>query len=675
MGETFFARKRRSCGMKMGFVRSLCVLFVVLLAGCANQGHSDYGRSYDQNYDQNYGSSDGYFSPAQLDQMLAPIALYPDSLLSQILMAATYPGEVYEAANWTYAHPNLEGASAVSAVEDERWDDSVKSLVAFPDVLARMHEDPQWTEDLGNAFLVQQGDVADAIQRLRDRAYSGGQLESNSYTRVYRSQQRIYIEPVSPTVVYLPYYDPFVVYGRWWWPDYPPHRWSVYVSSYGVNHFYWGHGIRVAPLFFYSTFHWPERRVVIVNRQHYLHHYSRPGHYQRYDGARHWYHKPEHRRGYDYPSRYSSAGYGDRNAHDSRQRGENYRRGEQGYPSNRGQSPSNHYNNGRQPPSTGPNQRGYDHNSESPYPGNSRWPDRESRGVENRNGHQGERREDRPGDWRQNRNDNQGGESYRQQQPGNNYPQGQGQGRLPRGSQPGIPGSQPGGQPENNAPGVSAPDNGSERSQRGANRSFQSQSAETGGNAGSGPQSRGQPITQPGADNRQRWGEPQKRTPRESERPSWQDRRIQQPQQNEQQQTQQQQQQIRQREYRQPGGDERGAPQRWNRQPQQVQQQEQIRQRESRQPQGEQRPGRGDYGARMASPPPAAGVNESPNPQPVERPRVQRSEATENNSGREQRGRENYRNEFSGNRGYGSQGGGFRRGEQGFSDSRGGRER
>src|SRR5687767_10221502 len=151
------------------------------------------------------------FSQAELDQMLAPIALYPDTLLSQILMASTYPLEVVEAARWSRANPGLSGEAAVRVVQDRNWDPSVKSLVAFPQILGMMDEKLDWTQRLGDAFLAQQGQVMDTVQDLRQRAYAAGNLQSNEHYRVVHQTRTIVVESPSPQVVYVPYYDPFVV--------------------------------------------------------------------------------------------------------------------------------------------------------------------------------------------------------------------------------------------------------------------------------------------------------------------------------------------------------------------------------------------------------------------------------------------------------------------------------
>jgi len=215
------------------------------------------------------------FTDAELDQLLAPIALYPDTVLSHVLIAATVPEEVEEAAEWLRRHPNLRGQEAVDAVERMDWDPSVKALVAFPEVLERMDEDPEWTENLGQAFLDQEAVVMDRVQYLRDRAYESGNLESLEHVRVVREREYIYLEPAISHVVYVPYYDPWYVYGSWWWPSYPPHRWSYWAGHparyYRGSTFYWGFGFHLAPTYYYGRFNWPARRIV-VTRPH--RHYS-----------------------------------------------------------------------------------------------------------------------------------------------------------------------------------------------------------------------------------------------------------------------------------------------------------------------------------------------------------------------------------------------------------------
>ncbi len=196
------------------------------------------------------------FTQEELDQMLAPVALYPDSLLSQVLMAATYPLEVVQAARWSRANPQLKGQDAVRAVESMDWDASVKSLVAFPQILQRMDEQLEWTQRLGEAFLAQETQVMDSIQGLRQRAEGVGNLRSNEQMRVTRQDGNILIEPAQQQVVYVPYYDPAVVYGGWWWPAYPPYYWGPPPGYYAwpayAPGWYWGPAIAFSWGFFFG---------------------------------------------------------------------------------------------------------------------------------------------------------------------------------------------------------------------------------------------------------------------------------------------------------------------------------------------------------------------------------------------------------------------------------------
>lgn len=166
------------------------------------------------------------FTPEQLDQILAPIALYPDALLAQTLMAASYPLEVVEAARWSKANPGLKGDAAVAAVKDKSWDVSVKSLVAFPQVLAQLSDHLDWMQKVGDAMIAQQQDVADSIQRLRARAADAGNLQSGKEQTVTTqgtgADRTIVIAPASPEVIYVPAYNPNTVYGTWPYPAYPP---------------------------------------------------------------------------------------------------------------------------------------------------------------------------------------------------------------------------------------------------------------------------------------------------------------------------------------------------------------------------------------------------------------------------------------------------------------------
>lgn len=168
------------------------------------------------------------FNTEQLDALLAPIALYPDPLLTQILMASTYPLQIVEAARWmdAPAHKGLTGEALTKALESQRWDASVKSLVPFPQVVAMLNANLEWTQQLGYAFADQQAAVLDSVQRLRRQAQAKGSLASTPQQVVRTEQQVIVIEPAQPDIVYVPTYSPAVVYGTWPYPTYPP----VYIA-------------------------------------------------------------------------------------------------------------------------------------------------------------------------------------------------------------------------------------------------------------------------------------------------------------------------------------------------------------------------------------------------------------------------------------------------------------
>lgn len=164
--------------------------------------------------------------------MLAPIALYPDALLSQVLMAATYPLEIVQASRWSKSNGDKGGEAAANMVVDQSWDASVKSLVAFPNVLHMMNDQLEWTQKVGDAFLAQQGDVMDAIQRLRAKAQAAGNLKSNEQQTIVTQGETIVIQPAQPQVIYVPAYNPTVVYGTWPYPSYPPTYYPGVASWY-----------------------------------------------------------------------------------------------------------------------------------------------------------------------------------------------------------------------------------------------------------------------------------------------------------------------------------------------------------------------------------------------------------------------------------------------------------
>jgi uncharacterized membrane protein YgcG len=174
-------------------------------------------------------------SPEQLDTLVAPIALYPDALLSQVLVASTYPLEVVEAQQWLQCNGSLRGQQLTEAARQQNWDASVQAMVAFPDVLTMLHQDVQWTTALGNAFLAQQSDVMAAVQRMRARAQANGKLSTTAQqtvtTETQGGQTAIDIAPADPQVIYVPEYDPAYVWGPPAWGYYPP----LYYAGYGLG--------------------------------------------------------------------------------------------------------------------------------------------------------------------------------------------------------------------------------------------------------------------------------------------------------------------------------------------------------------------------------------------------------------------------------------------------------
>ena len=203
----------------------------------------------------------------QLDQLLAPIALYPDALLAQILMAATYPLEIVKANRWFRdpRHAALSGDQLAAALEPETWDPSVKALVNVPQILMMMDANLDWTEELGDAFVAQQADVMDAIQRLRHQAAAAGTLWSNAQQNVTEEGQGIAIEPANPGYIYPPLYNPALVYGPWPSPEYPPL--NIVPPDYGVGFglpFGIGFGagfVVVNKIWPRSAFDWGQRRI------------------------------------------------------------------------------------------------------------------------------------------------------------------------------------------------------------------------------------------------------------------------------------------------------------------------------------------------------------------------------------------------------------------------------
>lgn len=234
------------------------------------------------------------FKTEELDQMLAPIALYPDDLLTSVLMASTYPLEVVQAARWRKQPENagLKGDDLTKALGAKDWDPSVKALTPFPDVLQTMSDKLEWTQKLGDAFLAQQDDVMDRIQFLRQKADTAGTLKSNEQQKVTKQYNHIVIQRTNPEVVYVPVYEPTMVYGPWWYPAYPPYYWYWgHPTSAFVSGFFWGSGFAVAnSLWGWGHCDWGRHNVNIdVNR------YNRINVNRTQITSNTWKHDPAHR--------------------------------------------------------------------------------------------------------------------------------------------------------------------------------------------------------------------------------------------------------------------------------------------------------------------------------------------------------------------------------------------
>ena len=251
-------------------------------------------------------------SPDQLDDLVAPVALYPDPLLSQLLVASTYPLEVVQAYQWLQRNPGLQGPSLTQAAQQQNWDASVQALVMFPDVLKRLNDDVTWTTNLGNAFLAQQQDVMDAVQRMRAKAQQAGKLASTPQEDVVtgneNGQPEIQIEPTNPDVIYVPVYDPVWIWGPAVWYPYPLWFWPPRSVIYGGLGFGFGLGINVG-FFFGAGWHgwggwgwhpgWRDHTVVVNNS--FIHQYNfNTARIGNVHGTSTWAHDPAHRQGVPY---------------------------------------------------------------------------------------------------------------------------------------------------------------------------------------------------------------------------------------------------------------------------------------------------------------------------------------------------------------------------------------
>ncbi len=248
------------------------------------------------------------WSEPQIEQMLAPIALYPDALVSQILVASTYPLEVVQADRWLADgdHAGLSGDQLLAALDQQNWDPSVKSLVAFPQILHMMDGNLTWTENLGNAFLANQAGVMDAVQTLRHRAELAGKLASTPQQAVTTQDNDISIAPADPNYVYVPVYDPALAYGAWPYYGYPPYYFPGYFGGYALGGFGFGwFGVSVGfPFWGWGVPDWGHHRIGI-----------NPGPWGGLNGhvpppGGFWTHNPIHRAGVPYRDAGTRARFG-----------------------------------------------------------------------------------------------------------------------------------------------------------------------------------------------------------------------------------------------------------------------------------------------------------------------------------------------------------------------------
>jgi hypothetical protein len=271
------------------------------------------------------------FKPEEIDGFVAPIALYPDEILPQILIASTYPLEVVEASRWVKANKSLKGDKLAVELEKKEWDPSVKSLVDVPQVLAMMDEKLEWTRKLGDAFLAQKEDVMAAIQRLRAKAVEQGSLKTTPEQKVTVEEEVVVIQSANPEVIYVPTYNPTVVYGTWPYPAYPPYYYYPpgYVAGPAIS---FGVGVAVGVAWGYAWGHcnWGHSDVDIdidrnVNRNTQIDRSKYSGNSAGATSKGSWQHDPSHRKGASYRDTSTAQRYGGRAPTTSAQSREAYK--------------------------------------------------------------------------------------------------------------------------------------------------------------------------------------------------------------------------------------------------------------------------------------------------------------------------------------------------------------
>ncbi len=262
------------------------------------------------------------FSQEELAQLVAPIALYPDELVAQILMAATYPLEIVEADRWVQQNKDLQGDTLARALEEKSWDPSVKSLVNFPSLLSMMSRKLEVTAKLGDAFLTQEKEVMDTVQTLRKKAYAAGNLTATREQKVLVDNDTVIIEPTNPRIIYLPTYNPTIVYGEWMYPAYPPYPYYAYPPpTYGAFAFAAGITVGLAWGYAWGGCNWHggsvnfniRRNTTInntyINRNNYQRSYQTRG-LVGPNGDGRWRHDPTHRKGVAYRHTETARKYG-----------------------------------------------------------------------------------------------------------------------------------------------------------------------------------------------------------------------------------------------------------------------------------------------------------------------------------------------------------------------------
>ncbi len=276
--------------------------------------------------------------PDRLDALVAPIALYPDELLAQTLVAATYPLELVQMQQWLAKNKDKKDKALADAVAKQPWDPAVKSMAATPEVVKRLTEDIQWTTELGDAFLAQQKDVMAAIQRMRKKAIDQGTLQSNEQqkveTKTVENKTVIYVQPSSPEVVYVPAYDPYVAYGPAIYPYphlyYPPYTVGAAAVSFGI-------GVTIGAAFWGGSccgMGWGDNDVYINNSNNFIRSENRNVVNNR-GGRSSWQHNPRHRGNVPYSDRATADRFGgslqgERGGERFGERGDTARAGERG---------------------------------------------------------------------------------------------------------------------------------------------------------------------------------------------------------------------------------------------------------------------------------------------------------------------------------------------------------